>query len=184
MPSFGGEVKPSVPCRRFAACKKTPEIYVEVGIAGKIDRPFLAQFLLSLKEVSHVAWRGAPLEMTGGTKGGAQRASSLRPRCVGEVDPETATRIYLSIYLSSIYLLSIYLLSISLLSIYLLSIYLLSIFYLSIYHLSIFYLSIFYLSIYLSTQLESQRCSLPGHDAVHLYKYLLVFQGNWLLHEW
>jgi hypothetical protein len=22
-PSFGGEVKPSVPCRRFAACKKT-----------------------------------------------------------------------------------------------------------------------------------------------------------------
>jgi hypothetical protein len=34
--------------------------------------------------------------MTGGTKGGPQRASSLRPRCVGEVDPETATRIYLS----------------------------------------------------------------------------------------
>jgi hypothetical protein len=34
MPSFGGEVKPSVPCRRFAACKKTPAIYVEVGIAG------------------------------------------------------------------------------------------------------------------------------------------------------
>jgi hypothetical protein len=23
MPSFGGEVKPSVPCRRFAACKRT-----------------------------------------------------------------------------------------------------------------------------------------------------------------
>jgi hypothetical protein len=22
MPSFGGEVKPSVPCRRFAACKR------------------------------------------------------------------------------------------------------------------------------------------------------------------
>jgi hypothetical protein len=33
--------------------------------------------------------------MTSGTKGGAQRASSLRPRCVGEVDPETATHIYL-----------------------------------------------------------------------------------------
>jgi hypothetical protein len=42
MPSFGGEVKPPVPCRRFAACKKTPATYVEVGIAGKIDRPFLA----------------------------------------------------------------------------------------------------------------------------------------------
>ena len=23
MPSFGGEVKPSVPCRRFAACKRS-----------------------------------------------------------------------------------------------------------------------------------------------------------------
>jgi hypothetical protein len=38
--------------------------------------------------------------MKGGTKGGAQRASSLRPRCVGEVNPETATHIYISIYLS------------------------------------------------------------------------------------
>jgi hypothetical protein len=95
MPSFGGEVKPSAPCRRFAACKKTPAIYVEVGIAGKIYRPLLAQFRHSPTEVSYVAWRGAPLEMTGGTEGGAQRANSLRPRCVWEVDLETATRIYL-----------------------------------------------------------------------------------------
>jgi hypothetical protein len=35
--------------------------------------------------------------MTGGTKGGAQRASSLRPRCVGEIDPKTATQIYLKV---------------------------------------------------------------------------------------
>jgi hypothetical protein len=34
--------------------------------------------------------------MMGRIKGGAQRASSLRPRCVREVDPETATHIYLS----------------------------------------------------------------------------------------
>jgi hypothetical protein len=60
MPSFGGEVKPSVPCHRFAACKKTLAIYVEVRIAGKFDRPFLTQFHPSLTEVSHVAWRGAP----------------------------------------------------------------------------------------------------------------------------
>jgi len=26
MPSFGGEVKPSVPCRRFAACKRSLEL--------------------------------------------------------------------------------------------------------------------------------------------------------------
>jgi hypothetical protein len=35
--------------------------------------------------------------MTAGTKGGAQRASSLRPRCFREVDPETATHVCLSI---------------------------------------------------------------------------------------
>jgi hypothetical protein len=35
--------------------------------------------------------------MTDGTKGGAQRARSLRPRCVGEVHPETMTHIYLSV---------------------------------------------------------------------------------------
>jgi hypothetical protein len=42
MPSFRGELKPSVPCHKFAACKKTPVIYVEFGNTGKIDRPFLA----------------------------------------------------------------------------------------------------------------------------------------------
>jgi hypothetical protein len=51
---------------------------MEVGIAGQIDRPFLAQFRPSLTEVSHITWRGAPLEMTGGTKGGEQRARTLK----------------------------------------------------------------------------------------------------------
>jgi hypothetical protein len=37
--------------------------------------------------------------MMGGTKGDAQRASSLRSRCVGEVDPETATHMYVFICL-------------------------------------------------------------------------------------
>jgi hypothetical protein len=57
---------------------QNPVIYVEVGIVGQIDRPFLAQFRPPLTEVSHVAWRGAPLEMTGGTKGGAQKARTLK----------------------------------------------------------------------------------------------------------
>jgi hypothetical protein len=69
---------------------------VEVRIAGKIYRPFLAQFRPSLTEVSHVALRGALLEMTDGTKGGAQRTSSLRPMCFGEVNLETATHTYLA----------------------------------------------------------------------------------------
>jgi hypothetical protein len=98
MPSLVGEVKPSVPCRRFAACTSTLRFTWKLESAGKIDWQFLAQFRPSLTEVSHVAWRGAPLEMTDRTKGGSQRASSLRPRCFWEVDPETMTRIYL--YLS------------------------------------------------------------------------------------
>jgi hypothetical protein len=48
---------------------KIPAIYVEVRIAGQIDRPFLAQFRPSLTEVSHFFLRGGPLEMTGGNKG-------------------------------------------------------------------------------------------------------------------
>ena len=31
-PSFGGEVKPSVPCPRFAACEKIPKCSVGVDI--------------------------------------------------------------------------------------------------------------------------------------------------------
>jgi hypothetical protein len=56
---------------------KNPAIYMEVEIADQIDRPFLAQFRPSLTDISHVAWRGAPLVMTGGTKGGAQRHKGL-----------------------------------------------------------------------------------------------------------
>jgi hypothetical protein len=57
---------------------KNPAIYVEVGITSQIDLPFLAQFRPSLTKVSHVAWRGAPLEMTGGTKGGGQMDRTLK----------------------------------------------------------------------------------------------------------
>src|SRR5215471_11420932 len=40
--------------------------------------------------------------MTDGTEGSAQRASSLRPRCFGEVDPKTAPYIYLYLNLNSV----------------------------------------------------------------------------------
>ena len=69
MPSFGGEVKPSVSCRRFAACKRSLHLPWKSHAVGKIgsanSRPY---FLPSLIEVSHVAVRGAPLEMTGKLK--------------------------------------------------------------------------------------------------------------------
>jgi len=77
MPSFGGEVKPSVPCRRFAACKRSLHLPWKSHVVGKIgtaiSRPY---FFPSLTEVSQVAGRGAPLEMTGETKSGAQGACS------------------------------------------------------------------------------------------------------------
>ena len=44
-PSFGGEVKPSVPCRRFTACKRFPNATWKSGISGKIHRPFLAHIV-------------------------------------------------------------------------------------------------------------------------------------------
>jgi hypothetical protein len=103
MPSFGGEVKPSVQCRRFAACERTLRFIWKLESADKIDRPFLSQFRSSLTELSHVAWRAAPLEMTDGTKGGAQRARSLWPRCFGDVDSETATHICLSVSQQSVW---------------------------------------------------------------------------------
>jgi hypothetical protein len=86
MCSFGREVKPLLHVVDLRHVKD-PWIYMEVGITGKICQPFLAQFLPLLTGTSHVAWCGAPLESTKGTKGGAQRACSLRPRCIGEVVP-------------------------------------------------------------------------------------------------
>jgi hypothetical protein len=35
--------------------QKNTSIYVEVGIAGQIDRPLIAQFRPSLTEISHIA---------------------------------------------------------------------------------------------------------------------------------
>jgi hypothetical protein len=67
---------------------------MEVEIAGQIYRPFLVQFRPSLTEVSRVAWHGAPLEMTGGTKGGAQKARTLKASVRRGGSPVTSTPIY------------------------------------------------------------------------------------------
>jgi len=45
MPSFGGEVKPSVPCRRFTVCKRFLNATWKSGISGKIHQPFLAHIV-------------------------------------------------------------------------------------------------------------------------------------------
>ena len=42
-PSFGGEVKPSVPCRRFTSCKRSLNVPGSRAFSGKIQGPFLAR---------------------------------------------------------------------------------------------------------------------------------------------
>jgi len=95
MPSFGGEVKPSVPCRRYAACKRSLHLPWKSHAVGKIgsavSRPY---FLPSLIAVSHAAGRGAPLEMAGKTKSGAQRARSWGPGASGLQGPGSAPPLY------------------------------------------------------------------------------------------
>jgi hypothetical protein len=54
-PSFEGEVKPSVPSRRFAACLRPLEITWKSDFQAKFVRPFLAHFRSSLPEGSNVA---------------------------------------------------------------------------------------------------------------------------------
>ena len=44
-PSFGEEVKPSVPCRIFTACKRFLNVTWKSVISGKIHRPFLAHII-------------------------------------------------------------------------------------------------------------------------------------------
>jgi hypothetical protein len=91
MPSFGKKVKPSVPCRRFAACKRSLHLPWKSHAVGKIgsaiSRPY---FLPSLIEVSHVAGRRAPLGMTGETKSGAQRVRSYGLGASGLQGPGSA----------------------------------------------------------------------------------------------
>jgi hypothetical protein len=58
MPSFGGEVKPSVPCRRFAVCKRCLELrgsWILGEICRNITHPQTVH--LPLLEVSRVIGR-------------------------------------------------------------------------------------------------------------------------------
>jgi hypothetical protein len=81
-----GEVKPSVPCRSFVACKKSLTISVEVviirlnliGHLSPIIQPFTNRGLS--RRLTYSASGD-----NGGTKGGAQRACCFRPRYIGAV---------------------------------------------------------------------------------------------------
>jgi hypothetical protein len=69
------EEKPSDPCHRFLACKRTLHLMWNSSNDGKVCPLFLTHG-------SHVAWRGTPLEMTGGTTKTVHRGPAVyRPRC-------------------------------------------------------------------------------------------------------
>jgi hypothetical protein len=81
MPSFGGEVKPSAPCRSFAACGGAGRWAGEWHLYATLNRPFPRPYF-----PPSLVGRGAPLEMTGGTKSsGAQQAYRLQ--CIRAAKP-------------------------------------------------------------------------------------------------
>ena len=74
MPSFGGEVKPSVPCRRFTACKRSLNFRGSRNldkVTGQISRPqfhlSLLGSLASLRTYRHLAAK------VGTSKGGGKQ---------------------------------------------------------------------------------------------------------------
>jgi hypothetical protein len=107
MPSFGGKVKLSVPCHRFAACKRFRHLPWKSHVVGKIDLAISHPYLLpSLIEVSHIAGCGAPLVMMGETKSGAQRVRSYGLGALGLQGPgSTPTLLLLLILVNIIYIL-------------------------------------------------------------------------------
>jgi hypothetical protein len=68
--SFGGEVRPSVPCHRFAACKRSlngVDVVISAKLPDNISRP---QFHLSLLgSLTSLTWRHLAMKV-GTSKGG------------------------------------------------------------------------------------------------------------------
>jgi hypothetical protein len=67
---------------------------MEVGSQAKLVGHFSPDLLSSLIEDSTPAWCGAPLELTEGTKSGAQRAC-IRPRCIEATRLQTNLHLHL-----------------------------------------------------------------------------------------
>ena len=85
-PSFGGEVKPSVPCRRFAACKRSLNLCGSRNLGKITGHLFRPKFHLSLlgSLVSLRTWRRKWERLKAGESNG-----KLPPRtCPGYSVPE------------------------------------------------------------------------------------------------
>ena len=79
-PSFGGEVKPSVPCRRFSACKRSLNLCGSRNlgkITGHLSRP---QFHLSLLGSLASLWTYRHLAAKVGTSKGGGKQWQTTPK--------------------------------------------------------------------------------------------------------
>ena len=87
--SFGGEVKPSVPCRRFAACKRSLNLRGSRKwgkITGQISR---SQFHLSLLgSLASLRTYGHLAKKVGTSKGGGKQCQTTPRTCPGYSVPE------------------------------------------------------------------------------------------------
>ena len=94
-PSFGGEVKPSVPCRRFAACKRFLNLRGSRNLGkittGPLSRPqfhlSLLGSLASLRTQSHVVAK------VGTSKGGEKQWQTI-PKNVPRMQCEEPHRFH------------------------------------------------------------------------------------------
>jgi len=89
MPWFGGEVKPSVSCRRFAASKRSLNLCGSRNlgkITGQLSRPHfhlsLLGYLASLRTYRHMEAK------VGTSKGGGQQWQTTPTNCPGCSVPE------------------------------------------------------------------------------------------------
>jgi hypothetical protein len=75
MPSFGGEVKPSVPCHRFATCKRFLNVTWKLTFRQNYQPTFLPIVPRFAARISHVVWTWRRLAAEVGTSkimGGGQ----------------------------------------------------------------------------------------------------------------
>jgi hypothetical protein len=89
-PCFGGEVKLSVPCRSFTACKGSLQWRGSRHCRQKLPVISHPQFHLSLlgSLTSLWTWRHLAVKV-GMSKERAQKTRYLRPRCIGAAGPRT-----------------------------------------------------------------------------------------------
>jgi hypothetical protein len=83
MPPFGGEVKPSVPCRRFAACKRSLNVTWKSTFRQNYRPTFSPTVPLLAARISRVLWMWRRLAVEIGTSKPWERGSGSHNKPIG-----------------------------------------------------------------------------------------------------